>query len=225
MYQEALKIIKKLNENGYNSYIIGGYPRDMYIGLFSDDVDICTSATPDDVIRLFEDVNDEFRRYGNVIINSSNYNFQVTTFRKDNYISSRRDVIIEYVDNLEEDLKRRDFIINTLCVDQNGNYYDLMGARDDIDNKIIRLIGDYTKLIEDPLRILRALRFSINLDFKMDSCLIENIIKYGSELKNLSEYRIKQELDKIKDKNKLKNLITELELNEYLDIYLSEVII
>lgn len=222
MYKEALNILKILNKNGFTSYIIGGYPRDKYLGTISNDIDICTSAKPDDIVKLFSNVNTKYSRYGNTIIKVYNYEFEVTTFRKDIKYIDRRNVIIEYVDTLEEDLKRRDFIMNTLCIDYNGNYIDIMGSRDDINNKIIRLIGDEYKLIDDPLRMLRAIRFSVILNFEIEKSLKEKIKKYGYLIDKLSDFRKKQEMNKIKGFNKERglNIIKELNLDQYLISYM-----
>lgn len=211
MYEIALNILNKLEENGFKAYIVGGYPRDKYMNKESLDIDICTSAKVEDIDKLFDNVDKTYSKYGNVIININNYKYEVTTFRKDLYKKNRNDVIIEYVNTLEEDLKRRDFIINTLCIDKNGNYIDLMGARKDIDNKIIRLVGDITKLKDDPLRILRAIRFASTLEFKLDEKLEKGIIKYGYLIKELSNNKKKTEIDKINN-----SFIKKFKLDSYL---------
>ena len=190
MYEIALNILNKLENNGFKSYIVGGYPRDKYMNRESFDIDICTSAKVEDIEKLFDNVDKTYSKYGNVIINVENYKFEVTTFRSDIYLKNRNDVIINFVDTLEEDLKRRDFIINTLCIDKNSNYVDIMDARKDIENKMIRLVNDINSLKEDPLRILRAIRFASILDFKLDKELELGIKKYGYLIKELSNKHI-----------------------------------
>lgn len=219
MYEVALNILKKLEDNNFHAYIVGGYPRDKYMNIISNDIDICTSAKPTDIVKLFDNVDTKYSNYGNVIINESNYSFQVTTFRKDiKYLSNRNDLIIEFVSNLEEDLIRRDFIMNTLCINYKGEYIDLMGAKNDIDNKIIRLIGNSEKLIEDPLRILRAIRFSIALNFQLDDSLRSEIIKHGYLVEKLSNVKKRDEITKIYGINKDKSLslLKELKIDKYL---------
>ena len=219
MYKRGIEILKSLNKNNYEAYIIGGYPRDRYLNIDSNDIDICTSATPDDLIKIFPNADYTYKKYGNVNIDS----IQLTTYRKDSYNNNRYPVDIIYVDTLKEDLKRRDFIINTLCIDSSGNYIDLLNAKDDIDNKIIRMVGNsYDKIIEDPLRILRAVRFASILDFKLDDNLICAIKKYGYLVKTISYKRKKKELDKIFNNQNKKigiKLILEYNLDEYLEIY------
>lgn len=197
MYEIALDILNKLEENGFKAYIVGGYPRDKYIGINSFDIDICTSARVEDIDDLFDNVDKTYSKYGNVIITKNNYKFEITTFRSDIYLKNRNDVLINFVDTLKEDLERRDFIINTLCIDKNGNYIDLMNARNDINNKVIRLVRNEEELKEDPLRILRAIRFATILNFKLDKELEEGIIKYGYLIKNLSNNKKNTEIDKI----------------------------
>ena len=130
--------------------------------------------------------------------------------------------VIKYIDYLIDDLKRRDFTINTLCLDENGEYIDLLNARKDIDCKIIKTVGNSDKKIEDDiLRSLRAIRFATILDFKLDEELKKSIMKYGYLLKNLSYYRKKDELDKIFSSPNAKygiDLIKELKLQEYLEL-------
>jgi len=216
MYEIALNILNKLEKEGFKSYIVGGYPRDKYMNRESFDIDICTSAKVEDIEKLFDNIDKTYSKYGNVIINIENYKFEVTTFRSDIYLKNRNDVIINFVDTLEEDLKRRDFIINTLCIDKDGNYVDIMNSRKDIDNKIIRLVGNVAKLKEDPLRMLRAIRFASVLNFTLDKELEEGIIKYGYLIKELSNNKKKIELDKILNSEYGISLIKKFNLDSYL---------
>ena len=212
MYEVAIKLLNEINNLGYDSYIVGGYSRDKYMGIFSDDIDICTSMTPDVMKKYFE-VTHSFEKYGSMRILYDSYTFEVTTFRKDGeYKDRRRPETVEFVSTLEEDLKRRDFIMNTLCIDKNGNYIDILGARKDIDNKIIRVVGDVNqKLSEDPLRIIRALRFKIELNFEVDNEIIEYIENNKYLLNYLQKEKINEEINKIK--NKEKKIIIEKLLN------------
>ena len=112
---------------------------------------------------------------------------------------------------------RRDFIMNTLCIDSNHNYIDLMNAKKDIDQKIIRVVGDIdTKMKEDPLRIVRALRFSVDLDFTIEPHLKEYIINHKEILKNLSKTRIEKEIEKVSQVTNFYKLIKELDLTKYI---------
>ena len=215
MYNAALKILNIIENNGYNAYIVGGYPRDKYIGNISNDIDICTNAKTSDIEKLFDKVDLKYQNYGNAIVYMDQYKFQITTFRKEKYLKNRNDLEITFIDNLEEDLKRRDFTINTLCIDKNGNYIDLMDSIKDINNKTIKLIGNIDRLKDDPLRILRAIRFAGLLDFNLDNSLIEGINKYGYLIEYLSLNKQKEELNKMNEKSI--KLVYQYNLDKYIE--------
>jgi len=227
MFDSALEVLRKIEEKGFKAYIVGGFPRDLYLKRKSADVDICTNARPKDLTSIFDDTKINNIDYGCVIVKHNNTMFAITTFRSDDvYLNHRSPSNISYVNDLLEDLKRRDFIINTLCIDSSGNIIDLMNAKYDINNKIIRVVGDtYKKIEEDALRILRAVRFATILDFSLDEELVSAIKKYKNNLKQLSYFRKMEELDKIfaSPNNKkgiklLKDLELDKELNINLDI-------
>lgn len=199
MYKTALKVINIINDNGFLAYIVGGYPRDLYLNRSSIDIDICTSATPKELKNIFKNSVLSKREYGGITIVCNNIRFEITTFRKEiKYENNRFPVKIEYINDLIEDLKRRDFTINTLCMDKEGKVLDLLNIKKDIDNKIIKTVGNTeNKIKEDILRSLRAIRFATILNFKLDDELKQMIKKYNYLLKNLSYYRKKEELDKI----------------------------
>ena len=224
MYTNALNILKKLNKNGYEAYIVGGYPRDLYLERTSVDIDICTNATPKEIKDVFGNAMLHEVNYGSVTVIKNKIRFEITTFRRDiKYVNNRFPVEMEYVDNLLEDLKRRDFTINTLCIDSEGNRIDLLDGIKDIDNKIIRTVGNpKIKLREDALRILRAIRFATELDFKLDEELKKYIKEYKHLLKNLSYERKKEELEKIFSSKNVRyglELIQELGLDEPLELH------
>ena len=223
MNEVALSVIKKIKNYGYLAYLVGGYPRDLYIGKDSLDYDICTNATPKELKEIFGESILPTEQYGSVTLISQGIRFEITTFRKDiKYLNNRKPIEIEYVDNLLDDLKRRDFTMNTMCIDSEGIIIDLLNGKEDIDNKLIRTVGNADlKIFEDSLRILRAIRFATVLDFDLDEELKNAIKKHGELLKNLSYYRKKEELDKIfSSPNRMKgiNLIKELELEEDLEL-------
>ena len=214
MYQTAIAILKKIKKIGYNGYIIGGYPRDIYLGIINSDIDICSNIKESALKENFNIVKST--KFGSFIILENNYNYEITLFRNEIYKDNRYP-IINYVDTLEEDLKRRDFTINTLCIDYNGNYVDLMGARKDIDNKIIKVVGDINqKIKEDPLRIIRAIRFSSDLNFNIEEDLKKYIINNKEILNNLTKSRINKEIKKVKNKTNFYNLIKILDLEKYI---------
>lgn len=219
MEKQIKKILEKLESNNYQAYLVGGFVRDYLLGIKSYDVDICTNALPRDVYAMFNLVKSN---YGSVNLKIEKYNVDITTFRKDYDYVNRRPSKIEYIDSLEEDLKRRDFTINAICMTKNGKVIDLLNGVDDLNKRMIRMIGDVsTKITEDPLRILRAIRFATVLDFELEENL-KKIIKKNSKLvKTLSKERVKKELEKILiSKNYYKgiNLLEELKIAEMLEI-------
>lgn len=223
MLQLALKVLKEINSHGFESYIIGGFVRDHILDIESNDIDIATNATPKEIKEIFEDSCLPAEDYGSVTVIKHGVLFEITTFRKEiNYVDNRRPDKIEYIDSLYDDLLRRDFTINSLCIDETGKIIDLLGGRVDIDNRIIKTIGiAEERFEEDCLRILRAIRFATILDFELDESVIEGIKKTKHLLRNLSYYRKKSELDRIfTSSNNMKgvNLLLELGLDVELEL-------
>ena len=223
MYQTAKKVLKLITNQGFKAYIVGGYPRDLYLKRQSIDIDICTNATPKDLKEIFKNSILSKQEYGGVTVVINNTHFEITTFRKEiKYKNNRFPIEIEYIDYLIDDLERRDFTINTLCIDENDNLIDLLNSKEDIDKKVIKTVGDSDKKIkEDALRILRAIRFATVLDFNLDEKLKQSILKYGYLIKDLSYFRKKEELNKIFTSLNVKKgieLIKELNLATYLEL-------
>jgi len=231
MYNKALEILKIFECHGYIAYIVGGYPRDYLLGIKTNDIDICTNATPKEIIEIFNSESVSDNSYGSIVITYKGSHFDVTTMRKDiKYENNRKPIKIKYVSDLKTDLLRRDFTINTICIDSEGNFIDLMRAKPDIDKHIIKTVGNPRfKIKEDSLRILRAIRFASILDFDIDAKTMFYLKKYGYLLKKLSGSRKRSELDKIltsKNKEKGRKLLIQLELDKYLEINnLSEIIL
>lgn len=231
MYNRALEVLNILFDKGYLAYIVGGYPRDMVLGIKSNDIDICTNATPKEIIDIFDTENISDTSYGSVRVIYKNYHFDVTTFRKEiKYENNRKPIKVKYINDLKKDLLRRDFTINTMCIDKDGNLIDMLGAREDIDKKIIKTVGNPRyRIKEDSLRILRAIRFASVLDFEIDSKTFNYIKKYGYLLKSLSYSRKKEELNKIfasVNKEKARWMIIDSGIDRYLGISnLSEIVL
>lgn len=230
MKQKALEILNVFYDHGYEAYVVGGFVRDMFLGKESYDVDIATNATPKEVKELFSEVTLPSLSYGSVHLSYKKTNFEITTYRMDlEYQNKRKPSKIIYTDKLIIDLKRRDFTINTLCMDRLGNVIDLLNATPDIKNKIIRTVGDANrKLSEDSLRILRAIRFATTLDFELDYELKKAITNNKEALNDLSYFRKKQELNKIfSSTNVLKgiSLLKEFNLCDYLGIKIDKKIV
>lgn len=221
MNNKIKSILLKIENHGFEAYVVGGFVRDYLLGRASYDVDICTNARPNEIMEIF-DINNSSNNYGGVHFKDSLYNYDITTFRKEIKYENRRPVEFEYVNTIEEDILRRDFTINALYMDLNGNIIDLVNGKKDLEDKIIRSVGDFkTKMVEDPLRMLRAIRFASLLDFKIESNLY-NYISLNKDLINtLSITRKKEELNHIfSNSNKLLGLsiIKNLKLMDVLNI-------
>ena len=136
MLEVALKLLKELTSHSYQAYIVGGFVRDYLLGRESTDIDITTNATPKEVLEIFNDSclpNDD---YGSVVVNMRGIRFDITTFRKEiDYIDNRRPGEIKYIDDLYQDLLRRDFTINALCMNESGEVLDFIGSREDLNNQ------------------------------------------------------------------------------------------
>lgn len=228
MKEIALEFLKIINGFGYEAYIVGGFVRDYIMKIQSHDIDITTNATPQELKNIFTNVkfpknmNDQ-DCYGSVSIIYKNISFEVTTFREEYaYLDNRHPSSIHYVDDLETDLKRRDFTINAICMDQNGNIIDLLNGKTDLTNKVIKTINNpYKSFTDDALRILRAVRFATILEFSLDEELIDAIKLTKKYLKNISYNRKKHELDKIFASIHAKEgikLLEKLDLLEELDL-------
>lgn len=190
-------VLKKLENNGFEAYIVGGYVRDLLVGNISYDIDICTNALPKDLYKIFH-TNITSNGYGGVNFKLKKYNIDITTYREEIKYENRKPIEIKYINNLIKDLERRDLTINSICMNYHGKIIDLIGGVDDINNRTIRMIGDIDKkLEEDPLRILRAIRFSAILDFEIEKELSNKLKEKIDLLKTLSDIRIKNELNKI----------------------------
>lgn len=227
MLKKSLELLKKIEDSGYEAYIVGGYVRDYCMKNESSDVDICTNAKPKDLIKIFNNASLPKEKYGAVTIRHKNIRYEITTFRKELKYENRRPVEIEYTDELFEDIERRDFTINSLCMDSKGNIIDLFDGRKDIERKVIKSLGNAKKkFYEDPLRILRAIRFATILNFKLDKDVVEAIKETACYLRDISYDRKKIELNKIFASKNIKyglKLINSFNLGDYLDLNLTKI--
>ncbi len=189
-------VLDKIEKRGFEAYIIGGYVRDLLMGKESYDVDICTNATPRELITIFP--NASSKNLGGVSFKIKEYNFEITTYREEIKYENRKPIEYNYINNLVSDLNRRDFTINAICMNKRGDIIDILKGIDDLSNLKIRMIGDIeTKLTEDPLRIMRAIRFATTLNFNIEPELYEALKIHYRYILNLSNTRLKEELDKI----------------------------
>ncbi|MBM7550662.1 CCA tRNA nucleotidyltransferase [Peptoniphilus gorbachii] len=201
MPKEVLFILNKLNEVGFEAYIVGGCVRDKLLGLIPHDYDITTSAEPQEIKRVFKDfktilIGEEFGTIG-ILIDETLY--EVTTFRIDGkYKNFRKPENVIFSKNLVEDLKRRDFTINAMAMDSKGELYDPFGGKNDLEDKVLRAVGrPNERLKEDAIRILRAIRFAGRLNLYIDDELFDAISFERKLLKKISPERIFDEFSKM----------------------------
>ena len=196
-------IVKRIIESGYEAYIVGGYVRDYLLGMPSKDIDICTNAPIEEIMKLFEGRGRAFKEYYSFHIEENDYTYDITTYREELKYRRNKPVELKVAKDLKTDLLRRDFTINTFAIDSNGKLVDLLNARADLNAKLIRVVGNtYDKFNEDKTRIIRALRFASCLDFELDDEIIDFFSNKNAYLLNEvpKEYK-KKELDKIFDSN------------------------
>ena len=215
-------ILKKLENNGYQAFIVGGYVRNYLMGIESTDVDICTNALPKDIIEVLNLDKSTIDNYGCISIKTKKYNIDITTFRKESNYQDHKPKEVTYVNDLKTDLKRRDFTMNAIVINSEEEIIDYYNGIKDLENRVIKCIGSTNeRLTEDPLRMLRAIRFSTIYDFELDDDIKNFIFNNRSLISELSFYRKKEELDKIfSSSNRIKGLnkIKELNLLSSLDL-------
>jgi tRNA nucleotidyltransferase/poly(A) polymerase len=213
--KEIQSIIKKLEKRGFEAYIVGGCVRDFLLEKEPNDWDITTNATAEEIQKIFPKsfYNNKF---GTVTVINKDAkgenlkNIEITTYRIDvGYSDKRHPDEIKFTPNLEEDLKRRDFTVNAMALrvesrksvkSKVGSHkiIDLFGGQEDLKNKIIRAVGNPDeRFSEDALRMLRAVRFAVQLDFEIEKATFKSIKKNSKLLKFISQERIRDELKKI----------------------------
>lgn len=192
-------IINELYKNKFDAFIVGGCLRDLLLNLEPKDYDIATSAKPDNVMSLFNKTIPTGIKHGTVSVVINNNNYEVTTFRTEgDYLDNRHPSSVDFVTDIREDLSRRDFTVNALAYNDKLGLIDYFNGINDLKNKIIRCVGHADKRFkEDALRMLRAIRFSCQLGFKIENKTFEAIINNANLIKNISKERIRDELCKI----------------------------
>jgi tRNA nucleotidyltransferase (CCA-adding enzyme) len=192
-------IINMLRSHGFEAYIVGGCVRDMVLNRYPEDWDITTSATPQEVKKIFRRTVDTGIQHGTVTVLVDKDHFEVTTYRLDGkYEDYRRPKEVSFTTNLEEDLRRRDFTINAMAYNEEHGIIDIFGGLEDLERGQIRCVGSAKERFEeDALRILRAIRFSAQLDFRIEDNTLEALKEKAPLLKNISAERIRVELTKL----------------------------
>lgn len=204
--ENVVKIAEILAENGHKAYAVGGCIRDAIMGKAPNDWDMTTDCSPEKMLEIFE--AEGIRtiptglKHGTVSVLLGQEIYECTTFRIDgSYTDSRHPDKVTFTRDVTEDLRRRDFTVNAMAGDPlspSGEIVDVFGGQDDLQNKVIRAVGDpETRFTEDALRILRAIRFATVLNFEIDGETKDAAVKLGYRLGDISAERKSVELQKI----------------------------
>lgn len=198
-FKEANTILDTLQKNGFEAYYVGGSVRDYLMDVSIGDIDITTNALPEDIQNIFPRTIDVGVEHGTVIVVINKTPFEVTTYRTETtYSDYRRPDSVSFTTSIKEDLARRDFTMNAVAMDLMFKIYDPYNGQLSIKNKEIVTVGDpYERFNEDALRMLRAIRFVSQLDFKLNESTFNGIVKLASNVQYISVERIVQELKKL----------------------------
>lgn len=194
-------ILSKLNQRGYEAYLVGGCVRDILLGKLPQDWDVATGARPEQVKACFEGypVLETGIRHGTVTLLLDHVPYEITTFRKEGaYADHRRPKEVAFIGELEEDLKRRDFTVNAMAYHPKTGLRDCFGGEKDLKDRLIRAVGNpETRFSEDALRILRALRFASTLGFSIEPRTKGALLSMRGQLSFVSPERKREELTKL----------------------------
>ena len=197
--EAARGIIEQLNTNGFEAYVVGGCVRDSLLGQMPEDWDITTSAKPEQVKEIFKRTVDTGIQHGTVTVLIEHEGYEVTTYRIDGeYEDGRHPKSVEFTGSLLEDLKRRDFTINAMAYSDREGLVDAFDGVKDLESRTIRCVGNAVdRFTEDALRILRAIRFSAQLDFALEGETRAAISVIAPNMAKVSKERIQVELTKL----------------------------
>ncbi len=195
------RVLKRIEEHGFEAYVVGGAVRDILLSKTPDDFDVTTSATPEELLEIFGESNwhPTGIRHGTVTIVEDGFPVEITTFRVDgDYTDSRHPDEVRFTRSLKEDVMRRDFTINAMALGEDGRIIDYCDGIADLKAGKIRTVGDPKKRFEeDALRILRGLRFSAELGFSIEEETSKEILRQKEALCHLSVERIWKEFSRL----------------------------
>lgn len=208
-----LEVFKDLSDlflsHSYSLYLVGGTVRDFLLDIPLKDMDLVTNATPSEMKEFIPEGDYTFERFGSVKLKYKGIKFDITTLRKeDGYSDFRHPNKIKFTNSLKEDVLRRDITINALYMDKDLNVIDYVNGKEDINNKIIKMIGNpETRISEDPLRIIRILRFQLETNFKIEKELEKAIKNNFSKVHLLKKEKVEQEIKKSNHKEELVKIL------------------
>ena len=198
--QEFKSLANVFKAHGFSLFLVGGTVRDYLLHLELDDMDAVSDATPNEILEFLPTADKTFAHLGSLKYKTPNgVKFDITTLREEsNYLDSRHPSSIKFVKDLKLDYKRRDFTINAMYMDDQLKIIDYCHGQKDLANRLLKMVGSPDeRLKEDPLRILRAIRFHLVFNLKIDDELLEAMKDRFYLLSNISDAKIKMELDKI----------------------------
>ena len=199
MKSTSIQLVQTLKDRGFTAYWAGGCVRDMLLNVHPKDFDIVTNATPEEIEEIFEKTYPIGKEFGVILVHENNFTFEIATFRSDSgYSDGRRPDYVTFTDPID-DAKRRDFTINALFYDPiEDKVLDFVEGQRDLEQGLIKFVGDPEKrILEDHLRLLRAVRFKHSLDFQWDAETYQAIKKHANKTGKVSAERIQAELNKI----------------------------
>ncbi|QJD82452.1 CCA tRNA nucleotidyltransferase [Cohnella herbarum] len=199
LWMEGLDIVRKLEASGHRAYLVGGCVRDRLLGRALHDIDIATSATPDEVIALYARTLPTGLKHGTVTVMEGGRSYEVTTFRQEfGFTDSRRPDQVAFVQDVREDLARRDFTFNAMAFGSAGEIVDPFGGQDALRAGVVDCVGEASERFgEDALRMLRAIRFASELDFMILPEVWQGIIEHRPKLSLVAMERVSAEWDKM----------------------------
>jgi tRNA nucleotidyltransferase (CCA-adding enzyme) len=199
MRKEAEYVLDVLTAHGYEAYFVGGYVRDRAFGREGHDIDIATSARPEEVMRLFPRTVPTGLKHGTVTVIAKQHAYEVTTFRTESaYEDYRRPREVRFVTSLQADLERRDFTINAMAMDRNGRLIDPFGGVCDMKRKLLRCVGDPSqRFAEDALRMLRAIRFAAEYGLAIEEGTWHALREQRAKLRHIAMERVRVELERM----------------------------
>lgn len=199
IFESSLHILNSLQDAGFKAYFVGGSVRDYLLNLPVHDVDIATSAYPEEIKKIFPQTIDTGIQHGTVTVMDHGTSYELTTFRTESgYQDYRRPDKVTFVRSLKEDLQRRDFTINALAIAPDGEIIDEYEGLADLDSHVIRAVGRaQDRFTEDALRMMRAVRFQSQLDFEIETNTLTAIRENVELLKKISIERINTEFTKM----------------------------
>lgn len=228
MLKVSISILEKINKKGFKAYVVGGCVRDIVLGTKPKDIDIATNMPIPELEKLFKTYDiGKSKEFGIILAKSGGFDFEIAQFRRDGkYKDGRRPDKVEICQSFQQDASRRDFCINAMAVDAQGNIIDYFDGQKDIKNKVIKTVGNPNdRFAEDHLRMMRAVRFASRLEFKIEPKTKKAIKQHKENIKDLAIERVKEELFKMANQSgdKFARAILMLDEVGILDIILPEV--